>query len=107
MLLDFSDEIDWGRNVETLGDNSQCLVDRRQLFFGKLDVDYRADYLHHATGRLAVGSRLCAGRSHTLFLLLFVAFEGEKTEGLKASQDNTRAKVAPSRTNLRCWGINA
>jgi hypothetical protein len=32
-----------------------------------------------------------------MFLLLFDAHEGEKLEGLKASQDNTRAKVAANR----------
>jgi hypothetical protein len=34
-----------------------------------------------------------------MFLLLFVPYEGEKLEGLKARKDNTRAKVAPNVTS--------
>src|SRR5882724_10952790 len=96
MLLNFRNQIDWGRNVKALGDNSEGLVDWRQLLRRKLDVYNRADYLHHAAGCPFDGRGSCARRSHTFFLLLFVADKAKKPEGLKASQDTTGAKVAPS-----------
>src|SRR6266542_222642 len=71
VLLDLRYQIYGCGNVKTFRDNSQCLVDWRQLFFGKLDVNYRADNLHHTACCLTVGSRICAGRSHTSFCSSF------------------------------------
>ena len=85
-----------GVGRRTFGDDSQRLIDRRQIALLKLDVNYRTDDLHDAADVVAVGARICVGRSHTVFELLFRAYEGEKLEGLKARQDNIGAKVAPN-----------
>ena len=84
MLLNFGYQIDWCRDIKALGDDAERLIDRRQLLRRKLDVYYRTDNLHHAAGCADLGSGICAGRSHTFFLLLFAAYEGEKTGRIKS-----------------------
>ena len=54
MLLHFSDDVDRGRYIEPFRNNSQCLIDRREIVLFKFHVDYRTNNLHNAAGGLAV-----------------------------------------------------
>src|SRR3989442_13933934 len=46
MLLHFGNHVDRFGHLETIGSNSQRLIDRRQIFLSELGVDHRANNLH-------------------------------------------------------------
>src|SRR5712664_19501 len=67
MLLDLAYDIDRGRYVESVRNNSKCSINGRQVPTLKFDVHYWTDDLHYATGHMAVRtSSVSVRRSHTL-----------------------------------------
>src|SRR6266542_1536932 len=93
MLLYFGYKIDRGGHVKAIGDNSQGLIDRWEIFFFKFHIDHRTDDLHHATGWLAVRTEICARVRHLSFNSSCESINAEKRQGSKARQDNTRRKA--------------
>src|SRR6266542_74290 len=64
MLLHFSNEIDWCGHIKTIGDDSEGLIDRREMLFLEFHVDHGTNDLHHAAGRLAGRTHICASINH-------------------------------------------
>src|SRR6185503_8760524 len=62
VLLHFSDNVDGVGHFETFRDDAQGLIDWRQIFPFKLNVENRTDYLNYFADMLSVGTR----RRHTL-----------------------------------------
>ncbi len=46
VLLHFGNHVDRFGHLETIGSNSQRLINRGQIFLPELDVNHRANYLH-------------------------------------------------------------
>src|SRR5215471_1998247 len=62
VLLYFGDDIDGIGHLKAVGSYAQSLVNRRQVVFSELDVDYRADDLHNFAD--VPVSTVTVGRSH-------------------------------------------
>jgi hypothetical protein len=96
VLLYFGDDVDGCWDIETIGYNSERLVDWRQVFSFKLDVENRTDDLNYFANVLTAGTTVSARRRHTLFELLFDLLRRKNWAGLKARQDNTGTEWRPN-----------
>ena len=71
-------------HVKSFRDDSQRLVNRRQVSSLKLDVEHGADDLHDFADVVAVGGHVSIRRSHTVFELLFRPIKANKTGRIKS-----------------------
>ena len=92
VLLHFANHIYRCRHVKAFACHTQCLINRRQVFFVKLHVNHWADDLHHTSRRLSVSRSIYIRRNHTLLAQLLFSEASNKVKKLKetkAKQNNT------------------